>query len=253
MVGLVVPSNDTNLLRTTGNASQSPFVIAATRSGIKVIPSIINAAVLTSAWSSGNSSLLTGSRILYGLSLHNNAPRLFSRLNQFKIPYVAVLFFGLFMLLGFMTLSDSASMVFTWLQDLVAVATLTNWIIIMVTYLRLFYACKRQGIARQYLPWAAPLQPYLSWVALFLMISIMLTGGFSTFIKGHWNSEVFVSSYINLPIVAVLFVGHKYVRKTRTLSLDEVPITQLLDIAGRNPEPVEEPLRGVRKMAILWS
>lgn len=55
MVGLIVPSNDKDLLQSTGTAAQSPFVIAATRAGIKVVPSIINAVVLTSAWSSGNS------------------------------------------------------------------------------------------------------------------------------------------------------------------------------------------------------
>jgi hypothetical protein len=55
MVGLLVPSNDPNLLRSTGTAAQSPFVIAATLAGIKVVPSIINFVVLTSAWSAGNS------------------------------------------------------------------------------------------------------------------------------------------------------------------------------------------------------
>lgn len=68
MVGLVVPSNDTNLSTSTGTAAQSPFVIAAVRAGIKVVPSIINAVILTSAWSSGNSSVLGGSRILYAVS-----------------------------------------------------------------------------------------------------------------------------------------------------------------------------------------
>lgn len=43
MVGLVVPSNDRNLLEWTGTATQSPFVIAAKRAGIKGVPSFINA------------------------------------------------------------------------------------------------------------------------------------------------------------------------------------------------------------------
>ena len=42
------------------------FVIAASRAGIKVVPSIINAVVLTSAWSSGNAGILGGSRVLFG-------------------------------------------------------------------------------------------------------------------------------------------------------------------------------------------
>lgn len=58
MVGMIVPSNDENLLVSTDNAAGSPFVIAASRAGIKVVPSIINAVVLTSAWSAGNSGMV---------------------------------------------------------------------------------------------------------------------------------------------------------------------------------------------------
>jgi amino acid transporter len=54
MVGMIVPSNDPELLNTTGTAAQSPFVIAANNAGIKIVPSVINAIVLTSAWSAGN-------------------------------------------------------------------------------------------------------------------------------------------------------------------------------------------------------
>lgn len=54
---LLVPSNDPLLLSSTGTAAQSPFVIAANRAGVQVAPDIINAVVLTSAWSAGNSSM----------------------------------------------------------------------------------------------------------------------------------------------------------------------------------------------------
>lgn len=79
---MIIPSNDENLLHSTGTAAESPFVIAATRAGIKVVPSIINAVVLTSAWSSGNSGLLTGSRVLYGLALEGRAPKIFKRTSK---------------------------------------------------------------------------------------------------------------------------------------------------------------------------
>ena len=49
MVGLVVSSKNPALLSGSGNGSESPFVIAARSAGIKVLPSIINAVVLTSA------------------------------------------------------------------------------------------------------------------------------------------------------------------------------------------------------------
>lgn len=71
---MVVPSNDSNLLLSTGNAAQSPFVIAAKRAGIKVVPSIINFVVLTSAWSSGNSGeyLRVGKAVTKSISAPNS-------------------------------------------------------------------------------------------------------------------------------------------------------------------------------------
>lgn len=62
MVTLLVPSNDPELLQSSGTAAASPFVIAATRAGVKAVPSIINFVVLTSAWSAGNSGMLLPER-----------------------------------------------------------------------------------------------------------------------------------------------------------------------------------------------
>ncbi|KAF8552157.1 hypothetical protein OG21DRAFT_1523954 [Imleria badia] len=51
VIGLLVPSNNPLLnINSVQNASASPFVIAINAAGIKVLPSIINTAILTSAW-----------------------------------------------------------------------------------------------------------------------------------------------------------------------------------------------------------
>lgn len=89
---MLVPYNDPDLLHATGNAAQSPYVIAITRAGIKGLPSVINAAVLTSALSAGNSFLFCSSRILYGLALRGQAPRIFARCTKDGLPYAAILF-----------------------------------------------------------------------------------------------------------------------------------------------------------------
>jgi amino acid transporter len=101
------------------------------------------------------------------------------------VPYVAVAFMSVWMCLGFMTLSDSASTVFGWLQDLVSVAALINWIVICTVYLRFYYGMKKQGISRSALPWAAPLQPYAAWTSLIAFIILLLTGGYVTFVHGQ--------------------------------------------------------------------
>ncbi|KAJ5373477.1 hypothetical protein N7517_005483 [Penicillium concentricum] len=253
MVGLVVPSNDPRLTNSSGTASQSPFVIAATLAGIKGVPSIINAVVITSAWSSGNSNMLGGTRVLVGLAMNGQAPKFFTRLNRFSVPWIAISFYGLFMCLGYMSLSSTASTVFNWLQDLVSITTLTNWLTILVTYLRFYYGCKKQGIPRESLPWATPLQPYISWASLFMLTILLITGGYSTFIKGHWDNEGFVSSYINIPLFLIMYFGYKFVRKTKIIPLEDIPIQPFIDIANHNPEPKPKSKKGLRRLNILWS
>ncbi|KAI0155573.1 amino acid transporter-like protein [Pestalotiopsis sp. NC0098] len=251
MITLVVASNDPSLLSASQTAA-SPFVIAATNSGIKYVPSIINAVVITSAWSAANSGMLSGSRTLFGLARENRAPKIFTRLNRFGIPYVSVGLFSLFLCLAYMTLSASASLVFEWLVNLVSVAALVNWSIILITYLRFQYGCRAQGIDRRELPWAAPLQPYLSWASLVMFILLLLTSGYTTFLKGHWDTEVFVSSYINIPIILVLYFGYKLVKKTSVIPLKEIPVRTFITIANENPEPPPAPKRGLQKFNILW-
>ena len=78
-IGWLVPYNDPDLLSAqkagSSGAAQSPWVIAIYRAGIPVLPSIINFVILTSASSSANAFLYTGSRYLYALAQNGQAPR----------------------------------------------------------------------------------------------------------------------------------------------------------------------------------
>ncbi|KAJ5679444.1 amino acid permease [Penicillium macrosclerotiorum] len=253
MITLLVPSNDPMLLRSSGTAAQSPFLIAADRAGIKVVPHIINAIVLSSAWSSGNSTLLSGSRILYGLARENQAPRFLARTNRWGVPYMGVIAIGIWMALGYMSLSSTAATVFTWLQDLVACAQIVGWLVICVTYLRFYYAIKKQGIPRSRLPWAAPLQPYAAWMTLSSLLIILITGGYTTFIHGHWSTETFISAYLDIGIFAALYFGYKIWYRTKIVSLEESPVARFVEIAENDPDPPELPRSRWSKLNILWS
>jgi amino acid transporter len=183
VVGLIVPSNDPRLLKSTGTAASSPFVLAAERAGVKVLPSIINAIIVTSAWSSGNHGLLVGSRSLYALALDQKAPKLFTRVSRYGIPYVSVLFVGAFQFLSFMSLNNGAATVFSWITNLNSSCTLVIWIVIGINNLRSRQAMKVQGVAPSELPWSAPLQPYISYITIIGSAFILLTGGFYSFVS----------------------------------------------------------------------
>ena len=93
-LGVLVAYNDPRLLSAQADqaagAAQSLWVIGIENVGIQVLPSIINAVILTSAASSGNAFLYTASRYLYALALNRQAPRIFLRCNREGVPYVSV-------------------------------------------------------------------------------------------------------------------------------------------------------------------
>lgn len=81
IIGMIVPYNEPHLLsaQATGkaNGAQSPWVIAVNNAGIPALPSIINAILLTSAFSAGNAFLYVSSRYLFALAQNNHAPKVF--------------------------------------------------------------------------------------------------------------------------------------------------------------------------------
>jgi amino acid transporter len=153
VIGLLVPSNDPDLGGYSGTSTQSPFVIVASRAGIKFVPAVINAVVLASAWSSSNQSILSGTRVISGLAREGRAPIVFSWTTPWGSPFVGVLLQTAVATLSYLCLSDGALKVFYYFLDLTAAATLVNWIMILICHIRMRQALVRQGISRNELPW----------------------------------------------------------------------------------------------------
>ncbi|KAK0758127.1 hypothetical protein N5P37_009428 [Trichoderma harzianum] len=228
IVGMIVSSDDERLSDYSGTAAQSPFVIAVSAAGYPAVPSVINAIVITSAWSSSNQALLSGTRVLYGLALKRQAPRIFLRTTSWGVPYVAVSLFIVFSFLAFMTLSSGALTAFFWLMDLVGAGVLVSWICIVLNHVRLRMALKVQGIPYTRLPWHNSWTLYSSSAALFMCSIILLTNGFVVFTKGNWSPSGFVSAYLDIPLVLAAYLIYKFVKKTKVVALKEIPLEEAL-------------------------
>ncbi|KAI0120989.1 amino acid permease [Xylariales sp. AK1849] len=253
IVGMLVASNDERLGNDIGTAAQSPFVIAASAAGIPAIPSIVNAVVITSAWSASNQALLSGTRVLYGLALKGQAPKIFLRTTSWGTPYMCVLLFCAFMSLSFMSLGNGALTVFWWLVDLTAAGVLVSWSTILLNHLRLRLAMRRQGIEEERLPWSNWWTVYSSGVALFMCIVILLTSGFTTFVSGNWDTATFVSSYLDIPLVLSAYLIWKYIKQTKIVPLKSIPLSDALEQAERYPDEPEAKQRGwLRFFSWMW-
>ncbi|SPO29977.1 probable general amino acid permease [Ustilago trichophora] len=236
VVGMLVSSDDPRLNDESGTAAQSPFVIAVSTAGYSAVGSVVNAIVITSAWSSSNQALLAGTRVLYSLALKRQAPRFFLRTTSWGIPIYAVLFFTAFMFLSFMTLSSGALTVFYWFLSLTSAGVLVSWSTLLFNHIRLKTALKRQGIPASELPWNNTWTLYSSYAALVMCLIILFTGGFRVFTTGGWNANSFVSSYLDIPLVIAFFLGWKLIKKTKWVKLEDLPLREAIEEAKQRAE-----------------
>ena len=116
IIGIIVSSNNPEL-GTTHDAKASPFVIAIKAAGIKGLPSLINACLITSAWSAASADLYTSSRALYGIALNGDLPKIFTRTTKQGLPYVALGVASLFSLLAYMGIGQGSGVVFGYLAN----------------------------------------------------------------------------------------------------------------------------------------
>ncbi|THG96600.1 hypothetical protein EW026_g5266 [Hermanssonia centrifuga] len=215
IIGLLVPYTNPDLKLETSNAAKSPFVIAIKTAGIKGLPSVINAALLTSAWSAASSDLYSSSRALYGLALNGNAPKVFTRVSTWGLPYVAVATNAAFGLLAYMAATTNAGNVFTWFSNMTSTAGLMSWFGIAVTYIRFYKGMKVQGMDRSALPYRAPFQPFLAWYGAISCIVICTFSGFAVFMKHGWSAQDFVTHYLPFILFPILYISARIWRRSR--------------------------------------
>ncbi|KAJ2983672.1 hypothetical protein NQ176_g517 [Zarea fungicola] len=255
VIGTLVGSNDEKLLGAIksgkSGANASPFVIGIQNVGIPVLNHIINAAILTSAWSAGNSFLYSGSRVLYSMAQNGQAPRIFAKTTRLGVPWVAVLFtFGI-SLLSYLNVSNSGATVFNWFVNISTISGFIAWIIVMITYLRFRMAMIHNNML-DILPYQTPLQPYASYFVLILISILTITNGFKVFIVKPFNVSDFIAAYITLPVVAILYFGHKMWFRTPFAK----PIEEIDCISGKQEmdelEAMEEPRVASNWLMKVW-
>lgn len=228
-IGTICKFTASGLTTGAGNANASPWVIAIQNAGISVLPSIVNAGILTSAWSAGNAYLYMSSRALYSLAVAGNAPQIFTRCNKAGLPIYAVIAASLFAPLAYMDCGTQAGVVFNWFVSLTNTAGYTSWIVCCVVYMRFHKAVKFQGVT---VPWHSCIQPWGSWVCLFFFTILLLCNGFTVFYPGQWNTSDFMTAYFGILLFLAFYFGHKVTAGRNDAwwrSTDSIDLTTGLD------------------------
>ncbi|AMD19545.1 HCL606Cp [Eremothecium sinecaudum] len=205
-IGLLIPYDDPRLLASDDtDMNSSPFVISIKNAGTKILPDIFNAVILVTIISAGNSNVYIASRVLYGLSSNNLAPKIFTKTNKSGVPYFSVLVSAAFGVLAYLNVSDHAVKAFDWLVNITAVAGFFTWLLISLSHIRFMQVLKDRGISRNDLPFKANLMPWGAYYSSFFIVVIILTQGMEAFAP-KFSFPDFIAYYISLFIFIVCFV-----------------------------------------------
>jgi amino acid transporter len=262
-IGVICSSKAKGLVSGAGDANASPWVIGIRNAGINVLPDIVNAGILISGWSAGNSYLYMSSRSLYSLAIAGNAPRIFARCNRYGLPFYAVIASSLFALLAYLNVGSQAGVVFNWFISLTNTAGYTSWLMCSIVLLRFRKACNAQGISTPYRSWV---QPWASYVCIGSFVFLLLANGFNVFYPGQWTVSGFLVTYLGIPIFLILWAGHKVIAAKKEPVLikpEDVDLSSNLreieaatemwndmDLANKEAEPKRK--QWWKKISMIW-
>ncbi|CAF3286058.1 unnamed protein product [Rotaria socialis] len=226
VMGLIIRYDDPRLSNIHGvqSVAVSPFTLVFLSAGWTPAVHIMNAVILTTVLSAGNSGLYLCTRILWTLAMEGKAPQIFCRLTKGGIPIwclalttvLATIFFGLSFI--------GNQIVYQWLVNLSGVMGFIAWFGIALSHWRFRRAYIAQGYALEDLPYKALFYPFGPIFASILIFVAVFGQGYTSFTTHPFNFNSFLSAYISIPVFLILFGIYKFVKKTRFVPLREIDL-----------------------------
>ncbi len=225
IIGLLIPYTDPQLLRNElGDISVSPFTLVFERAGLLSAAAVMNAVVLTSVLSAGNSGMYASTRMLYALARQGMAPRLFARVNRRGVPLPALLATTAIAALCFLTNIFSPQAVYIWLLNLSGMCGFIAWLGIAISHYRFRKGCEAQGFDTAALPYRAAAFPFGPIFAFVLCLVITLGQNWEAFLQERIDWNGVIATYIGLPLFAAIWLGYRLVKGSRVVRYAEMDV-----------------------------
>ena len=245
IIGFILPYTDPNLLSgATDNIAMSPFVLVFKRAGFAAAASVMNAVILTSVLSCGNSGLYTSSRMLYALAREGKAPKFLSKLNGKGVPVNCLYFSAGFALLCFVLyLTGGENGVYLWLMNGSGMAGFIAWWGIAMSHYRFRKAWIAQGHSVSEFKYHSALYPFGPIFAFILCTIVILFQDYTDVLAGNWGTAF--GMYLGIFVFLAFFLPYKIVKKTKIVPLMECDfsrdnITGIDDILAEVDAKAEE-------------
>ncbi|MGG3157706.1 amino acid permease [Priestia megaterium] len=222
VIGCLINYNDPRLLNSDiENVAMSPFTLVFQNAGIAVAASVMNAVILTSVLSAGNSAMYGASRVLWVLAEEGKAPAFLKKLNAGGIPVNAIYLSTIIGMAAFLTSLFGEGAVYTWLLNAAGLSGFLSWLGISITHYRFRKAYIVQGRDLNQLPYVSKFFPFGPILSTVLCLVTILGQNYSAFTGSKIDWYGVLVSYIGLPLFLLLYFGYKIIKKTKMVPLQE--------------------------------
>jgi AAT family amino acid transporter/GABA permease len=161
----------------TVRGGESPFTLALNTMHVPWAGSIMSAIILTAVLSCLNSAFYVGSRVLFSLAEHGDAPQALVMLNSRKVPVASVMIGALAGYLGIIAATEAPQQVFDFLVSSSGAVMVFVYAAVALAQISLRRRRERQGAPRP--PVNMWLFPYLSFAVIAGMGAVLLAMAFT--------------------------------------------------------------------------
>jgi lysine-specific permease len=222
VIGLLIPYTNPNLVGgDVDKIAMSPFTIIFQKAGLAFAASVMNAVILTSVLSAGNSGMYACTRMLWTMAKEGKAPKFLAKVNHRGIPFNALIVTTIVGMLAFLTSLFGDGTVYTWLLNASGLSGFIAWLGIAISHFRFRRAFVAQGRDMNELIYKAKWYPFGPIFAFVLGVVVILGQNYQAFLGTKIDWHGILVSYISLPIFLVLWLGYKWVKGTKVVPLHE--------------------------------
>lgn len=228
VIGMLIPYTDPNLLRNNEtDIALSPFTLIFERAGFAFAASVMNAVILTSVLSAGNSGMYASTRMLYALAKEGKAPACFAKLSAHGVPRNALYLTVVVAMLCFLTSTFKNQQVYTWLLSMSGMTGFIAWLGIAISHYRFRKGYIAQGKDPNKLPYRSPFFPFGPIFAFVLCAIIIVGQGDGAFLEGEIDWMTLCITYVGIALFLVIWLSYRFTKKSRLVSYEEMKFDEL--------------------------
>ncbi|KAG7878662.1 hypothetical protein KL938_003805 [Ogataea parapolymorpha] len=229
LITMNVPYDDETLNNASGSLA-SPYIIAMKRGGVKILPDILNALILLSVISCGNSSVYIGSRSLVACADLKVIHPVFGKKDSKGRPVLSLLtVFVIGLALAFLNCSKTGEQVYNWFNSLCALNGYFTWLCIYWSHYRFRAGLKAQGINYRTLPLYDRFFPWTTYTATFIIL-VLFIGQFyiglyplgGSTMSAADRAENFFLTYLCVPLFGLCWLYYKLRFKTKLVKPEDM-------------------------------